>query len=184
MSMATDMRINTHGTCCEHQHVNRTASRDSGHSHARPGQRPLPHEHHMARTEGDQRDYWRGEIGETAKRTAVAIFEALGAAEAKIHNIDIEKIHSMKWARWMRWWILSARPWARKPGRGRDCLFSAECGRRHGEVRAWNISGAGAGDCRAAEGRAGLFVGHSGGTGHADWRGDCEDVGGAVRRFP
>ena len=32
-------------------------------------------------------------IGENAKKTAIAIFEALGAAEAKIHNSDKEKIH-------------------------------------------------------------------------------------------
>jgi pyridinium-3,5-bisthiocarboxylic acid mononucleotide nickel chelatase len=32
-------------------------------------------------------------ISEGAKRTAIAIFEALGAAEAKIHNNDIEKVH-------------------------------------------------------------------------------------------
>ena len=32
-------------------------------------------------------------IGESAKKTAVAIFEALGKAEAKIHNVDIEEIH-------------------------------------------------------------------------------------------
>jgi uncharacterized protein (TIGR00299 family) protein len=32
-------------------------------------------------------------ISEGAKRTAIAIFEALGTAEAKIHNTDIEKVH-------------------------------------------------------------------------------------------
>ena len=32
-------------------------------------------------------------IAESAKQTAIAIFETLGAAEAKIHNTDIEKIH-------------------------------------------------------------------------------------------
>ncbi|HXB19988.1 MAG TPA: nickel pincer cofactor biosynthesis protein LarC [Candidatus Solibacter sp.] len=32
-------------------------------------------------------------ISESAKRRAIRIFEALGAAEAKIHNTDIEKIH-------------------------------------------------------------------------------------------
>ncbi|HEV8048006.1 MAG TPA: nickel pincer cofactor biosynthesis protein LarC [Terriglobales bacterium] len=32
-------------------------------------------------------------ISDTAKTTAVAIFEALGAAEAKVHATDIEKIH-------------------------------------------------------------------------------------------
>ncbi len=32
-------------------------------------------------------------ISESAKRTAIAIFEALGAAEARIHNTDIESVH-------------------------------------------------------------------------------------------
>jgi uncharacterized protein (DUF111 family) len=32
-------------------------------------------------------------ISESAKRTAIAIFEKLGTAEAKIHNVSIEKIH-------------------------------------------------------------------------------------------
>jgi uncharacterized protein (TIGR00299 family) protein len=32
-------------------------------------------------------------ISDGAKRTAIAIFEVLGAAEAKIHNDDIEKVH-------------------------------------------------------------------------------------------
>src|SRR5207245_170641 len=32
-------------------------------------------------------------ISEGAKKTAVAIFEALGATEAKIHNVPVERIH-------------------------------------------------------------------------------------------
>jgi len=32
-------------------------------------------------------------IGESAKRKAILIFEALGAAEAKIHNVDVERVH-------------------------------------------------------------------------------------------
>ena len=32
-------------------------------------------------------------IADSAKQTALAIFEALGMAEARIHNVDIEKIH-------------------------------------------------------------------------------------------
>lgn len=32
-------------------------------------------------------------ISDTAKQTAITIFEALGAAEAKIHNSEIEKVH-------------------------------------------------------------------------------------------
>ena len=35
----------------------------------------------------------RAGIAESAKKTAIAIFQALGAAEAKIHNRDIETIH-------------------------------------------------------------------------------------------
>src|SRR2546430_5334797 len=32
-------------------------------------------------------------LSESAKQTALSIFEALGVAEAKIHNVDISKIH-------------------------------------------------------------------------------------------
>ena len=32
-------------------------------------------------------------IGDRAKKMAIAIFEALGAAEAKIHDLPIEKVH-------------------------------------------------------------------------------------------
>src|SRR5262249_24758949 len=33
------------------------------------------------------------DISSSAKTKAIAIFEALGAAEAKIHNMDIERVH-------------------------------------------------------------------------------------------
>ena len=60
---------------------------------------PAPHRH-----DSDQHQHGRGlneireiirksAISEGAKSTAIAIFEALGAAEAKIHNSDIEKVH-------------------------------------------------------------------------------------------
>ena len=35
----------------------------------------------------------KGAISDGAKKTAIAIFEALGAAEAKIHNTDFESVH-------------------------------------------------------------------------------------------
>jgi hypothetical protein len=35
----------------------------------------------------------KSEISETAKKTAIAIFEALGMAEAKIHATSVEKVH-------------------------------------------------------------------------------------------
>jgi uncharacterized protein (TIGR00299 family) protein len=67
---------------------------DAGHSH--------PHGHDEK--EGDSRHPTRGlkqireiiskaAIAESAKATAIAIFEALGSAEAKIHNLEIEKVH-------------------------------------------------------------------------------------------
>jgi len=53
---------------------------------------PAPHDH--GRGLKEIREVIRkAAISERAKSTAIAIFEALGAAEAKIHNRDIETIH-------------------------------------------------------------------------------------------
>jgi uncharacterized protein (TIGR00299 family) protein len=57
---------------------------------------PRPHEHAHGATRGlrEIREIIaRAAIAETAKKTAIRIFVALGEAEAKIHNRDIEKIH-------------------------------------------------------------------------------------------
>jgi pyridinium-3,5-bisthiocarboxylic acid mononucleotide nickel chelatase len=57
---------------------------------------PAPHEHNHQHTRGlkEIREIiGKSAINETAKNTAIAIFEALGAAEAKIHNSDIEEVH-------------------------------------------------------------------------------------------
>jgi len=35
----------------------------------------------------------KSKISATAKKTATRIFEALGVAEAKVHNVDVEKVH-------------------------------------------------------------------------------------------
>jgi len=93
-----------------------------GHSHAREHSHPHSHDHeHVQLREHNysqeskepspptsptlqQHEHGRGlkeireiirkaKITESAKQTAMAIFETLGAAEAKIHNTDIEKIH-------------------------------------------------------------------------------------------
>ena len=67
-------------------------------SHSAPHQREHEHDH------GHSHEHGRGlseiraiirkaAISEGAKVTAIAIFEALGAAEAKIHDTDVEKIH-------------------------------------------------------------------------------------------
>ena len=54
--------------------------------------RPRPHEHGRGLKE-IREIIAKAEVSETAKKTAIAIFEALGAAEARIHNIDVEKVH-------------------------------------------------------------------------------------------
>ena len=73
----------------EHHHhpENHSRAQENG-----PAAMPAPHAYSRGLTE-IKRIISRAAIEETAKQTAIAIFEALGAAEAKIHNVDIEKIH-------------------------------------------------------------------------------------------
>src|SRR5207237_2677053 len=69
----------------EHDHGHK---HDPGHSRAST---PAPHEHRGLREIKDIIS--RSAVGEGAKQMSVAIFQALGAAEARIHNTEIEKIH-------------------------------------------------------------------------------------------
>src|SRR5437899_4748234 len=64
--------------------------------------RPLPHGHEHEHGHGHshgrglteiRRIILASNISDSAKKTAIAIFEALGAAEAKIHNSSSEKVH-------------------------------------------------------------------------------------------
>jgi len=88
------------------------AKQESAHHHHEHGNEP-PHEHQQAthrHEESSANDSHahshahRGlseirkiikaaEISESAKTTAIRIFEALGAAEAKIHNVPVEEVH-------------------------------------------------------------------------------------------
>lgn len=78
----------------EHHH-------DHDHSHHHEhGEHDHPHSHDDAHIEEHGRGLkeireiiGKAKIGESAKQTALAIFEALGTAEAKIHNVDIDRIH-------------------------------------------------------------------------------------------
>jgi pyridinium-3,5-bisthiocarboxylic acid mononucleotide nickel chelatase len=84
----TERGLERHAHEDEHHHDHDHSSKVSS---SRAGA-PAPHEHGRGLTE------IRGIIGnaaisKTAKNTAVAIFEALGAAEAKIHDTSIEKVH-------------------------------------------------------------------------------------------
>src|ERR1700694_3174466 len=55
---------------------------------------PAPHEHSHGRGLNEIRAIIdKAAISDTSKETAIAIFEALGAAEAKIHAVSIEKVH-------------------------------------------------------------------------------------------
>jgi uncharacterized protein (TIGR00299 family) protein len=77
----------------EHSHEHR------GHSHSHPDEvsgagapTPQGHSHGRGLTE-IRRIISATSISETAKKTATAIFEALGRAEAKIHSTSIESVH-------------------------------------------------------------------------------------------
>ena len=79
-----------HGHSHDHEH-----SHDHGHSHG--------HEHSHSQGSGHSHQHrglreireiiTRAAISETAKARAIRVFETLGAAEARVHNTDIEQIH-------------------------------------------------------------------------------------------
>jgi hypothetical protein len=85
----------------EHQHAH-THSHGGGHSHSHEKH---SHSHSHEHEHGTAHSHpHRGlkeicqiinaaDISQSAKDRAIRIFEALGAAEAKVHNTDIEKIH-------------------------------------------------------------------------------------------
>ena len=71
---------------------------DHGHDHhdadesSRAGV-PAPHEHSHRGLKEIRKIIGSASISDSAKHTAIAIFEALGAAEAKIHSVPVEDIH-------------------------------------------------------------------------------------------
>jgi uncharacterized protein (TIGR00299 family) protein len=82
--------------------------RDAGHSHSHHHDHSHAdsheHSHRMNAHEDEHASSHRGltdirkiisatAISESAKKTAIAIFESLGVAEARIHNVPIESIH-------------------------------------------------------------------------------------------
>ncbi len=93
-----------HGHDHDHAHGHRHAPEhvelrehnysQSGHETTRAAGAPAPQEHEPSRGLKQIREIIRkAAISESAKRTAIAIFEALGKAEAKIHDTDSEKVH-------------------------------------------------------------------------------------------
>jgi pyridinium-3,5-bisthiocarboxylic acid mononucleotide nickel chelatase len=62
------------------------------HGHARDHRHETTHQHGRGLTE-IREIIRKAAISETARTTAIAIFEELGRAEAKIHNTDVERVH-------------------------------------------------------------------------------------------
>jgi uncharacterized protein (TIGR00299 family) protein len=77
-----------------HEHSQHTHDHDHGHPHTHSHDEKHSHSHEHTRGLKEIREIiFKAAIGANAKTTAIAIFEALGAAEAKIHNMDIDKVH-------------------------------------------------------------------------------------------
>jgi uncharacterized protein (TIGR00299 family) protein len=78
-----------------HQHLPKTQHQHkTGHVHDHPHDHDHPHEHTHGRSLTVIRDLINAATLPTAvKQTAIHAFELLGASEAKIHNVPIEKIH-------------------------------------------------------------------------------------------
>src|SRR5947209_1460009 len=75
----------------EHEHHH-----DHGHEHSHEHERhhhDHKHEHHHRGLKEIRDIISKASFSETAKHKAIRIFEVLGAAEAKVHNTEIEKIH-------------------------------------------------------------------------------------------
>jgi uncharacterized protein (TIGR00299 family) protein len=99
-----------HGHSHDHSHEHSHSYGEHSHPHTPPGA-AVPHEHGHSHDHEHTHEHGskhsrshRGlkeirqiiqaaNISQSAKDRAIKIFEALGAAEAKVHNSDIEKIH-------------------------------------------------------------------------------------------
>jgi hypothetical protein len=77
-----------------HEHEHHHNHEDSSQADVSRAGAPAPHEHSHGRGLTEIREIiGQSAISDTAKKTAIAIFEALGAAEAKIHATSVEKVH-------------------------------------------------------------------------------------------
>jgi len=89
----------------EHDHHGHDHGHHHDHEHSSGAQisrveAPAPHEHSHEHSHSHSRGLTeirevigKAAISDTAKKTAIAIFEALGTAEAKIHATSIERVH-------------------------------------------------------------------------------------------
>jgi uncharacterized protein (TIGR00299 family) protein len=91
----THSHSHSHAGGPSHSHEGRSHSHEHSHSHSHTHEHEHQRKHsHAHRGLKEIREIIsKAEISQTAKDRAIKIFEALGAAEAKVHNSDIEKIH-------------------------------------------------------------------------------------------
>jgi uncharacterized protein (TIGR00299 family) protein len=84
-----------HSHTHEHSHGGHIHSHEDSHQHEHPRTGvSAPHKHEHGRSLSEIRQIISGaKLSESVKQRAVAIFQALGEAEAKIHNSTLEKIH-------------------------------------------------------------------------------------------
>jgi uncharacterized protein (TIGR00299 family) protein len=86
-----------HGHSHQHEHVHADGTVHAhDHAHEHEHQHPHAHEHehaHGRHLSEIKKIISSSAISHKSKHTATAIFEALGAAEAKIHNVPVESIH-------------------------------------------------------------------------------------------
>jgi uncharacterized protein (TIGR00299 family) protein len=84
------------GAAVPHEHGHSHAHEQGEHSQT-PPRAAVPHEHGHAHAHRGLKEIRQiiqaAGISQPAKDRAIRIFEALGAAEAKVHNTDIEEIH-------------------------------------------------------------------------------------------
>lgn len=79
-----------------HHHEEDSHSHSHTHSHTQHHPPELEHSHphvHGRSLSAIRKLIESAELADKIKRTAIHAFELLGASEAKIHNVDIEKIH-------------------------------------------------------------------------------------------
>ena len=76
-----------------HTHSHEKHDHDHGHSHGHEHSHKHQHSHPHRGLKEIRQIISRADISQSAKDRAIRIFEALGAAEAKVHNSDIESIH-------------------------------------------------------------------------------------------
>jgi hypothetical protein len=97
-----DAQIAAHGHSHSHAHGNEDARHDHEHDHEHHRESEPSHGHEHSHEHGDSHGRGLTEIRtiisasaipQAAKKTAIAIFEALGAAEGKIHNMPAEEVH-------------------------------------------------------------------------------------------